>query len=150
MPKKSRQKFKYLENEKSFWNEIKSIFHHFWRAIIEVIKKIFLEGESPTLNNTESELKKWVAYKKPCIYLFYDSECILLLWPWKSHYTLVSSPVPYHNAFKIKENLNQYPRKFSLTLCNYFRKTANEILSYYHRNATTKFLSEHFHTQLWV
>ena len=26
---KSRQKLKYLENEKSFWGEIKSIFHHF-------------------------------------------------------------------------------------------------------------------------
>ena len=26
---KSRQKFKYLENEKSFEREIKSIFHHF-------------------------------------------------------------------------------------------------------------------------
>ena len=29
MTKKSRQKLKYLENEKSFWGEIKSIFHHF-------------------------------------------------------------------------------------------------------------------------
>ena len=27
MTKKSRQKFKYLENEKSFWCEIKSVFH---------------------------------------------------------------------------------------------------------------------------
>ena len=32
MIKKSGQKFKYLENEKSSWGEIKSIFHHFWRA----------------------------------------------------------------------------------------------------------------------
>ena len=29
MTKKSRQKFKYPENEKGFWGEIKSIFHHF-------------------------------------------------------------------------------------------------------------------------
>ena len=29
MTKKSRQKFKYLENEKNFWGEIKSTFHHF-------------------------------------------------------------------------------------------------------------------------
>ena len=29
MTKKSRQKFKYLENEKRFWGEIKSIFYHF-------------------------------------------------------------------------------------------------------------------------
>ena len=27
-------KFEYLENKKSFWNEIKNIFHSFWRAII--------------------------------------------------------------------------------------------------------------------
>ena len=39
MPKKSRQKFKYLENEKSFQDEIESIFLHFCRAIIEANKK---------------------------------------------------------------------------------------------------------------
>ena len=54
MPKKSRQKFKYLENEKSFSDEIKSIFDHFWRAIIEANKKKKLEGESPTLSATRS------------------------------------------------------------------------------------------------
>ena len=32
MTKKSRQKLKYLENEKTFWGDIKSIFHHFQRA----------------------------------------------------------------------------------------------------------------------
>ena len=32
MTKKLRQKFKYLKNGKSFWGEIKSIFHHFYRA----------------------------------------------------------------------------------------------------------------------
>ena len=30
--KKSRQKFKYLENERSFYREIKSIFHHFYKT----------------------------------------------------------------------------------------------------------------------
>ena len=29
MIRQSRQKFKYLENEKSFWGEIKRLFHHF-------------------------------------------------------------------------------------------------------------------------
>ena len=48
MTKKSRQKFKYVENEKSFWDEIKSIFQHFCKAIIKV-NNFFLEGESPTL-----------------------------------------------------------------------------------------------------
>ena len=46
MTKKSRQKFKHLENEKSFKDEI-SIFQHFWRAIIKVKKqKKSFESES--------------------------------------------------------------------------------------------------------
>ena len=31
---KELQKFKYLENEKSFLDEIKNIFHSFWRAAV--------------------------------------------------------------------------------------------------------------------
>ena len=49
MTKKSRQKFKYYENKKSYYDEIKSIFHHFYRAFIGSNKTIFLERESPTL-----------------------------------------------------------------------------------------------------
>ena len=55
MPKKLRQKFKYLENEKSFQDEIKNILHHFWKTIIEANNFFFLGGgegeggESPTL-----------------------------------------------------------------------------------------------------
>ena len=41
MLKKSRQKLKYLKNEKSFKDEMKSIFHYFVRAIIEANKKFF-------------------------------------------------------------------------------------------------------------
>ena len=43
MAKKSRQKFKYLENKKSFQD------HHFQRAFIKANKTIFLEGEGLTL-----------------------------------------------------------------------------------------------------
>ena len=39
MTKKSSQKFKYLEIEQSFWDAIKSIFHHFWRDIERNKKK---------------------------------------------------------------------------------------------------------------
>ena len=52
MTKKSRKNIKYLENEKSFYYEIKSTFYHYCRAIVEGNKKYFsLEGESPTLNS---------------------------------------------------------------------------------------------------
>ena len=45
----SRQKFKYIENKKSFKDEINSVFHHFQKDFIEANTKIFLEGESLTL-----------------------------------------------------------------------------------------------------
>ena len=41
MTKMSRQKSKYLENEKSFQDEIKSIFHHFEKDFIEANKNKF-------------------------------------------------------------------------------------------------------------
>ena len=50
MIKKSRKKIKHLENEKSFEDGIKTIFHHFERAFVEINKIHFLlEGASPTL-----------------------------------------------------------------------------------------------------
>ena len=48
MKKMLRQKVKYLENEKSFHDEIKNTFLHFWRAFIEASEKDS-EGESLTL-----------------------------------------------------------------------------------------------------
>ena len=59
MTKKSKQKFRHTENEKSYQDETKSIFHHFWRAFIEAKKKN-LENESPTLktNNTKGLITK--------------------------------------------------------------------------------------------
>ena len=44
MTKMPRQKFKYIENEKSFYDETKRIFHHFQMVFIEVNKKNLLEA----------------------------------------------------------------------------------------------------------
>ena len=49
MTKKLIQKLKYLENEESSKDEIKSTFYHFQRAFIEANKTIFLKGKSLTL-----------------------------------------------------------------------------------------------------
>ena len=50
MMKNTGQKCKHVKNEKSFWHEIKSIFHHFLsRASIDVDIKNILEEESPAL-----------------------------------------------------------------------------------------------------
>ena len=49
MTKKSRQKFKYLENGKSFQDEIKSIFIILKGLSMKQTIEFFLEGESPTL-----------------------------------------------------------------------------------------------------
>ena len=66
MTKKSRQKFKYLENEKSFYGEIKSIFHFFKKAFrcqklsqtLECAFKIYslkirIDSVNQTLRNKE-------------------------------------------------------------------------------------------------
>ena len=60
MTKKSRQKFKYLENEKSFYDEIKNIFHHFEGLLLKQIIKFFLEGESPTLKTLMRKILVWL------------------------------------------------------------------------------------------
>ena len=55
MTKKSKQKFKYLENKKSFLNEIKKIFIIFkGLSLKKQIRQIFLEGESQNLNTWKS------------------------------------------------------------------------------------------------
>ena len=58
MTTKSRQKFKYLENKKRFYDEMKNIFLHVERAFMKV-KKFFLEGESPILRIINSNVLMW-------------------------------------------------------------------------------------------
>ena len=53
---KSRKKIKYLENEWSIWDEVKSIFDYFSRALIESNKTIFFDGEGPTLETFVSSV----------------------------------------------------------------------------------------------
>ena len=74
MPKKSGQKFKYLENEKSFYDEIKSIFHNFEGLSLKQIKFFFLEGESPTLTkkSVRKLVKKQQEKQKQELYLCRD------------------------------------------------------------------------------
>ena len=58
MNKKPRQKFKYLEKEKSFQGEIKTVFHHL-RVFIETNKKLFLGGEILTLRLFQSSFSEF-------------------------------------------------------------------------------------------
>ena len=71
MLKKSRLKFKYLENKMSFEDEVKNIFHHVWTAIIEANKKVFLEGERQTL--------KYKSNKFSWIYLIVSHQYIIIV-----------------------------------------------------------------------
>ena len=52
MTKVLKQKFKYLENEQSFQDEIKSIFYYHFKGLSSKQNKFFffLEDESSTLN----------------------------------------------------------------------------------------------------
>ena len=49
MTRKPRQKFKYLENEKGFKDEIKCIFHDVKGLSLKQIKQFFLKGGRRTL-----------------------------------------------------------------------------------------------------
>ena len=55
MPKMSRQKFKYLEDEKSFYDEIKSVFHNFSRAFTAGNNFFFSKGESLNLTRQDKQ-----------------------------------------------------------------------------------------------
>ena len=52
------QKFEYLENEKSFLDEIKSIFHSFWRPIIWSKNKKLIKNSRHKLNVVERTTAK--------------------------------------------------------------------------------------------
>ena len=60
LTRKSRQKFKYLENKKSFYVEIKSIFHHFKRAFCSQNLSQTLECAFKTkMGKRDFSQKKW-------------------------------------------------------------------------------------------
>ena len=72
MHKKSRQRFKYFENRKSFLDEIKSIFHHVWRTNIEVNRGNFFESlilRTSFLSKT-GLVDRWLVWKKNLFYHF--------------------------------------------------------------------------------
>ena len=67
MNKKPLQKLKCLENEKSFQEEIKSIFHHFCRTFNEANNAIFLGTLESDFNGTILKLdprKKFNPFKE--------------------------------------------------------------------------------------
>ena len=47
--KRKKYRFEYLENEKSFLDEIKNIFHSFWRAIIWCKNKKLIKNSGQKL-----------------------------------------------------------------------------------------------------
>ena len=62
LTKMLRQKFKYLENKKSFWGEIKSIYYHFWRAFN--CQKLSQTWECTFRTGTGSFVLKWMYFQK--------------------------------------------------------------------------------------
>ena len=78
------QKFEYLENEKSFLDEIKSIFHSFWRVIIwwknkkyrtqalNSLTRLVLRGyESGYFSKINHQILLTYKYDKASCYLIY-------------------------------------------------------------------------------
>ena len=61
MTKKSKQKFKYLENEKSFWGEIKNIFFVF--KGISVVKNCLRPESAPLIYTKSLAEYKFTTFK---------------------------------------------------------------------------------------
>ena len=62
MVKKSGQKFKHFENEKSFYHEIKGILCHFQRILIEANNLFFLERSESDFKPTFSQKQREKIY----------------------------------------------------------------------------------------
>ena len=56
MTKMSKEKFKYLENETSFYDEIKIIFHHFKGLSLKQIKRNFFGRWETDFNKSKKQL----------------------------------------------------------------------------------------------
>ena len=81
----SWQKPKYLENEKSFLDEIKSIFHYFWRAFNEALSMNFIRGwESDFSWDTGAAIRRFSGFltkfsiKQPFEIFFGNFEYVLV------------------------------------------------------------------------
>ena len=70
MPKKSRQKLKYPDSEKSFSDEVKNIFYHFLRAIIKANKEILFGGWESDFENFWISWNIWKKYAIPVRLIF--------------------------------------------------------------------------------
>ena len=70
MPKKSWQKLKYPDSEKSFSDEVKNIFYHFWRAIIKANKEILFGGWESDFENFWISWNIWKKYAIPVRFIF--------------------------------------------------------------------------------
>ena len=67
------EKFDYLENEKSFFDEIESIFHSFWRAIIWLKNKNFIKIADTSFKETYAIRSMQVTYENDHIFLQCES-----------------------------------------------------------------------------
>ena len=56
MSKKSRQKFKYFENEKSFYDEIKSIFLEGESATLKLLHVLYSDFDAPLKHKNKTYL----------------------------------------------------------------------------------------------
>ena len=81
MTKESRQKFKYLENEKNFSDKIKVYEKYIFRELsLKQIKQIFLEVESPTLRYSSTrEATRIKFFITSCVSLVAIQTCTIIL-----------------------------------------------------------------------
>ena len=80
LTKKSRQKLKYLENEKSFWGEIKSIFNHFLINGFQLPK--IRHTESVSLRYYTNPSTRYIKRSSKNPILTYWQKLLIFISPW--------------------------------------------------------------------
>ena len=112
--KKPRQKLKYLEKKKSYWSEIKSVFHQFWRVFscqklfqtwqytfkyYQKVRQEYLPMKScsiGTRKTIKNNLKSWIKCTlfdtKTSKWLFQNARDLVF----RSRYSLIAFSIYFH------------------------------------------------------
>ena len=93
------QKIEYLENKKSFLDEIKSIFHSFWKTVIWWKNKNLMKIVDTSFNSSKQK-EQIVGSAWTVICLFLDELVFTLLRVWGSEFGIPN----WYTIFKIAQD----------------------------------------------
>ena len=100
------QTFKYLKNEKSFLDEIKNIFHSFWRAIIWWKIKTWQKIADTRFKHCVYQQRPWKGTSTYTFMLCLHGNLFILKPLFTYDYTYIPDTYTYDNTSQIKCTVN--------------------------------------------